>query len=591
MGRVKDFDGTLKLSICKKGKSDEEENYNYKNRVIEDKVCIWVGSTGSGKTVANFTRTNMFKKLGYTCIRLTEKKINPFESLCMMIPVKEKYHLDNLKIQGEEPMAKEELKGLVKVWHPLIIPNVQTKDGRDLHERLFKKRHFPINWFCFPIRMPQPVIMAILMGNADKETVRVCRTIVESLDKNEDLWDMVDKVSTEILSKKYAVFYDQRYMGADIGLVGSKRTIETIANSFYIFSEYYCFQPEDFSMEYEVAGRTEKVRMLDQEGILEILNDNKHIHQLSTAHYSDKRAKYVVILDFLLQMADAIQKGRVNHPIYLSLDEIRNLLPKIGKEMGASFQIELSMLIGELLRELRNAGKGVTSDLFTQEYFRTDSEATASVNTRHWMKCSLEDKKILIRDFEWTKPRIELLDGLQTGEGVIVEELDEYEGTKFLVFMPPFSVPEFDALESFSNEYPEEMASYNDLFKRLVRHRKEIEDKAQKRLTEKQITRQKEAEEKKQGKQEKLKEQIEKKVTAKMQKESRQQTKEQLKEECYKMRKEGYLSNKEPISFSIIAGKLGLSDPTTRAYCYQHALKIKDYEFLRLEGKDFLIKE
>ena len=253
---------------------------------------------------------------------------------------------------------------------------------------------------------------------------------------------MVNNISEAISSKEYSVFYDPRYMGVDVGMVGSKRSIETIANSFYMFGNYYCFQPDNFKLQYKVGENVEEIKILNQEGILEILNDNSHIHQLSTVYYTDKRVKYVVIINFLLQMAEAIGKGGVKHPIYLSFDEIRNILPKIGKEMGASFQIELSMLIGELLRELRNTGKGVTADLFTQEYFKTDSEATASVNTRHWMRCSLEDKKILIRDFEWTKSRIELIDGLQTGECIIIEELEEYEGTKFLVSMPPFAVPE-----------------------------------------------------------------------------------------------------------------------------------------------------
>jgi len=185
IGRVKEVDSTLKLSICKKGKSNSEEYHNFKNRIIENKICLWAGSTGSGKSVANFYRTSMFYNLGYTCIRLTEKKLNPFETLAMMLPVKEEYQLNALKKQKQEGMTHDQLKELVKIWHPFVIPRKKTTEGKELISKLYKKKHFPINWFSFPVRMPEETIMAILMGNADLQAVRVCKTIIENLKEKE----------------------------------------------------------------------------------------------------------------------------------------------------------------------------------------------------------------------------------------------------------------------------------------------------------------------------------------------------------------------------------------------------------------------
>ena len=111
----------------------------------------------------------------------------------------------------------------------------------------------------------------------------------------------------------------------------------------------------------------------------------------------------------------------------------------------------------------------------------------------------------MIRDFEWTRPKIELLDGLQTGELFILEELEEHEGTKYLMSMPPFGIAEedMDVVEEFAKAYPERMINYNDLYNRLILHRKEVENKAKKRMKDKDLVK-KEAVKKKKEQESKL---------------------------------------------------------------------------------------
>lgn len=591
MSRVRDFMGTSKLSICKKGKSEQEEEQNWERKLIENHMILNVGTTGSGKTVLKETRTALFLNNGYTCISMTEKEMNPHENLMMCITPKEEYHLNLLRIQGQEPYSKEKLKGLVKTWHPIFIPNLETEEGQKTYKDVFKKNHFPINWFAFPVRMKEEILMAILSGTADRNTVRISKSVINSLKPHEDLWDMIDKISSEILNKRSDVVYDRNTMGADVGLMGNRGTIETIAGSFSIFDEYYFFQPQDFNLEYDVKGEKKKVLLMNFEGILEILNDNKHIHQLSTAYIEDNRAKYVVILNFLFMMSDAIRRGLVKHPIYLSFDEIMNILPKIGKEEQESFKKILAQTIGKLLRQLRNTGKGVTSDLFTQNYAKTNTEITGSVSRTHLMPLSDDDKKMLIRDFEWTKSRIELLESLQTGECILLQELPNNEGTKFLVAMPPFAVPEefLDPVVEFSKEYPELMENYGGLYKALVNHKKNVNEKVVGRLKNKQMKRIQEEESKKEDKEEVIRQRVEKEVMSKTEKLSKQEEKTKKKQRCYELRRSTNPDTRQQYQFPEIARIVGISDPSARAYCFEYAQIVKDYDFLRKEEKEYLI--
>lgn len=583
--RVREVESTLKLSILKKGKTEQEEKDNWNNKRIQNSVSVIAGTVGSGKTTLNYTKTGIFKDINATCIRVTEKESNPQEVLSMMLPVKEKYHLDALKAQHQEPMTRKELDQLVKIWHPVILPDLNDDEGKDLYNIIYRKKHYPINWFTLPVKIPKEVLIAILRASPNSDTVSVCEEVIKKLKPEEDLWDMIDQVSTKIMSKDYSVHYDPKYMVADVGMIGNKRTVENIATNFLIFNEYYCFQPQGFEIEYDTGVGIKVVKNLTLQTFAdEILNDNKHIHQISMAYYSDERARYALLIDILILIRECLKRNLAKYPIYISLDELYNVLPKISKDKEAIWMLELSKLIAKIFRQFRNSGKGVTVDLFTQDYFKTDTSAISSGSSTLIMRISLEDKKIFIRDLQYNRERMLLIDGLQIGELVILEELEEHEGTKYLAAMPRFRVPEEfeNQLEEFKKEYPERMENYGDLYKKLINHRKEVHKKSKKRMLEKIESRKKEEQKKKEDKEGNIKEGIEKKMREEKTRDEQLESKDKRKEECYNLRKAG-------MPFEKIVIKLGLSNPSVRKYCYSYAVEIEDKEFLEKEGKAYLL--
>ncbi len=588
MARVKQFDSTLKLSICKKGKTEAEERYNYDNKIVGNTICVNSGTTGSGKTVLDFRKTDTFYNINTTNIRVTEKETNPYEVLSMMLPVKQLYHLQALKNQKEEPYTKEVLDGLVKIWHPLVLPDRSDEDGNRIYEKIYKKKNIPINWFSFPIKMPEEVIISILRSDANSDTVAICKDIIKTLKPDESLWEMVDKISNEIQTKQYAVHYDRKYMYTDTGMIGSKRSIENITNNFFLFRDYYCLQPNNFKLEYKLGDENIVVKNLNSISILEMLNDNKHIHQLSLVYYEDDRAKYTVLIYFLILVKSALKSGLVKFPIRISFDELYDLLPKVSKERDSIWRMELSKVISKLLRQLRNSGKGVYVDLFTQDLHKTDTSVISAGGAIQIMKLSIDDKKVFMRDFEWNKSRMDFIDGFKIGETILVDELQEHEGTKYLVAMPRFRVPEDfeDSFEEFSKEYPQRMKSYNDLYKNLIKHRDGIEKKAKSRFKDRQIEKKKLEQKKVAEKENKIKEKIETEIKLKADKEDDLESKDKRKEECYKLKRDN-----PKISFKDISIKVGISTPSAIKYCFHYAIYIEDWEFLKREGKEHLIPD
>jgi hypothetical protein len=534
--------------------NEAQRNENIKNKVIDNQQILFIGGTGSGKTMASESYQNELKNHGYKIIVLTEKPNYEFESAFSMFPIKDdmkhKYHLNILKSMGVEPLSKEECRNLVKLYHP-FTHNLGINSMSGTEEKLLPQMEL----FSFPLKsITENGFSALLVGNADAETVRTCVNIVNDIKDTDSIWDFLLKIHSQIKDKKEGLYnYDPKKM-IPVPTSGTQTTINKISDSFSVFRDHYFIHSKRSSMNLNMVR---------------ILNDQKHISVFSTKWIPEKRLKYFTIIMTLEEIFRAIASNKVKYPLCIVLEEIRILLPSTT---DISYEKILATILYNMLLTVRRIGTTIAT---TQFYARTNKDVRNSFSMKFIGKCSEGDTNKFQEDATFKQAQIDRINSLNVGEFIWWEECLKGEEIIHAWDLPPFSHAEENEnfFDKYKEEYPELLTDYTPLKLEMLNERNVIEEKLKEQWNS-MASKSDNKSYKAQSAVDKERKRADSAINSLKDKE-----KEIILKTCYDMRNIRNEKGKRT-SFRAIAKQHGISSPTAKEYAKKYAMQISDNAYL-----------
>lgn len=530
---IRNVGGTEYLCIYKKGKNAREDNYNIKNSVISNFIIAIIGGTGSGKTVFMNTLSNELNEHGYTVVYVTEKKGDEFSNAVCRFEPTEHYHLALLHQQGEDIITKP-----VKLYHHFSF-NIP-----------FKQKLPPVRWFTSSVRNLNDTKLNAIMPTESEMALDVCEEIAKSLSRQDNMYDYLWKVYLQTRDEiqqqlKYDV-PDELYTPPEA--TAGKVTFKNIKQGLKVFKKDW-FLHEDESP-YQID-------------YVEMLNDNKHWHFLSTKWLSSKKAKLLSIIDFLMGIDEALQSGKVKNNVVINLEELKIL---IGSGDKSAQQGILMDILYDLLSRIRTKAYVIGT---MQSIFDIDYKFRGLFNKLFLGRLNFNDLRTLIKDMGFRVDDQNKLNSLKVGEFVLWESDDEDEkvSDKILINVPTFANAEQGEtfFTKYNKAFPHLRQNNRQFYNRMLKLRSDIEKKSKTRLKEfyeeqKQIKSKKKL--KDSGKTDELKEVI---------KEEKAEKKDILMQQVYDMKTEN-----PDMSFRAIARAVkGISTYNTAKKYYQIMLDKK----------------
>ena len=533
-------------------------NDTFKFDIDPDKgqISLVFGTSGSGKSVFLETTAWKYFKQGYSVIFITEKSKNPFESCFATLPIKNYIHEHQCKFRGMELLQRDFCKDLVKIYHPMFLPD-DSPMYRGVKRQIFSEKSIPFNWFSMSLKMQHKALAVLLGQNFDQKRVTACWNALQHCDDETTIFDFLN-----ILDKMHKGDQERNSIFDELEGSIDKSDLKSIFNSFRPFRQFCFLQPEIAKTNLNIA---------------KIANEHK-FHKISTAFLHNETLKFFVLINILLSFDQALVQGLVKRRVLLVFEELMNVIPKTK---SSTVQEDLANLVISGFREWRNSG--VSTIGTAQNIFDTEQRLRNAVNKKIFFKLSQDDKMRLLRDTGWKREQLEIVHGLQVGEFVWVEELEQEEYVKYKAHMPPFAHAEEgnNFIEMFSKEYPEMLTDNKILLKIWEELRDEQEKNALKSLKEK-IAERKQIETLKE--QQKIniinaEEKINKKLQKEMQQEQKIKTREKISEDVYKLKKIN-----PHLQYSKIALTYKKSSEFVKRAAVDYAVKIADWDFLLQNG-------
>ena len=509
-------------------------------------MMLIVATTGGGKSVAIQSTAYELMQHGYTIIYLTEKERKELENAFWCFPVKEEYQKRIMRMRGIEPLDPEYQKDIVRIYHPITtsIP---------------RKMLPPMQLYSFSVkRLSESAVNVILGGTQDKETVNIALRALNDLSSDDTLWDFVWQVNEKVSGNTNLFSKDPKGMFLPVKTKGDIRSVQSIRDAVSDFRDDYMIHHD--KSQYNIS-------------MIDILNDNTHVHFFTTKYIRKERVKYFSMVQLIQEIDLALASGKVKHPLLLINEEVKVLMPR---SVLTTYQQELINKTVKMLSTWRSAGKGVFIISSTQNFFQINEGFRDSNRDVLLGELSYGDKARLIEIQKIGSMNMELLNGLRIGQFVWWRQMEqEAAGRKISIHPPPFAIAEQD--DSFEKlwhqHYPDRMVSYSEELDRIISMRREIEEKARKRLER---TEEKEIK----AMEEKVKEKEQKKAAAlpspSLVAAEKKVTKAQKIEMCYRLKKE-----KPKMLWREVGLRAGVSEPTAQKYVLIYAKQMRDDELIK----------
>ena len=298
---------------------------------VNNEMILIVAKPGGAKTILSESFAQRFFEEKFTVIIIADPKLENEWSFQQFKP-EDPIHLDNLRRVGKEP------KGM-----PLI------------HYEPFSfgipRHNLPkIKFFTFPIKQLEKTDFGFLFETeSDKEVIRLIQNTKQELNKDEGLYDLVNKIEKAISGRRVdgkkkanpGAFFTKTSEGTTI------KSLSEIVSQLKPFNKDYFLASED--CELNLDWKT-------------LLNDNEHFHCFNTSFLSDEKSRDFVILALLNSIIR--NKGFAKKPICVVIPEIRKICP----QKTESHKKFLAMSIKEAMSEGRSSGVGMSFILDSQTY-------------------------------------------------------------------------------------------------------------------------------------------------------------------------------------------------------------------------------
>ena len=452
---------------------------------------------------------------------------------------------------GVEPMKKEQQQDILKVYHPFTFSIPKTGSMP------------PINFFTLSLKdLSETGINAILSGSSDRETVRICQSFLNKIDKKATLWDFLWTVGKQI-GMEYRIFsYDPEGMGVPVKTKGDVRGVSAIRDAFLTFRNHYTLQPDKYQ---------------NNLNFIDLLNDNEHIHEFTLKWIKEERLRYFYYIEILGRIVQALDSGKIKNPVCLVIEEIKVLLPK---QIETSYQKQLSRILVDILSTIRVKGKGCFVISTTQNYFGTNEDFRSSTSERFLFKLSPEDIQKLIKYHNFKQADIDRINSLETGQFYWWKELVSDVGRMMYIFPPPHKIAEEnspDFFELWKRYYPDKLIKPYDQYRRMELEMMQVEVDAKIRLKEEEEKIRNKEKDKKEAEEKKKAESTSKYQQENAQRELNKKMRLDRKKICYELKMQGK-------KWVEIVKEVGINIRTVQSYAEEYARKKGDANFYRLSG-------
>lgn len=446
--------GEQKLSLIKKGRSQREQKHYIKRGVVDNQVILFCGSTRSGKSVFANAFANELHELPFhkikkgnkyrTVIYITEKEGQELANAFHIFNPDELYHINLLKEQKQSVKTKP-----CKIYHPFTF------------NFPYKKRLPEMKLFGFKLSDTSKSGFSSIIASDSAITIDACIEIRESLSEEDDIYTFLWHLNESIKESKndFSLKPEDMFLPPEIS--GDKRTVKGVKTAFKGFREDYFLHNSKSS------------HLID---FVDLCNDYKNIHHFTTKFISSKKRKVFAIIEILDKINQAIKSGMVNTNLVLVLEELKILTP------SGSLKPEQQEFLNVIYDLLSRIGSQAYVIATAQSFFDINWKARGLFNKIFLGRLSPNDRKILIKDFQFNRTDQIKLNTLQVGEFVLWETQDEESqqlSDKIAVDVPPFCNHEEgeNFFNKFSKTFPDKLVTHTDIYKDIKSMRINAENK------------------------------------------------------------------------------------------------------------------
>lgn len=415
---------------------DVKENTLTNNVEVKEDLprAIILGESGSGKTVLIETVSELYYRLGYKIVKLTDKKDSLEGAWCCFEP-REQYHLNELKYKQDDISYRR-----LPSKYPINIFTPFSYNIKDSKISLRKKMP-PIKFFTFSIKNLSRENLSVML-NLDKnsELIDTALIVLQNLDKNDGLPQFFNKF-TEMTQN---IDGDSKYRGRKIQLRSSLGEEGRLAGDLKDVKNLKTFLKPFHQTDRIIASDSCQYNI----DLIKQLNDQKNIDIYTYAGLSDEKSK-VIALDILMQhIMDALASGKVNVPVLLLVDEITAIMPK--ENSGYLFRIAQNT--GIRLITMRSIGKKGCGFLLAGQSMNATSENITAMGMSVLLgaNLSIKDNGTLLKNYR--RDAIRDVMSLKNGQWHFFGYFDT---TKFKVAMPCHAHKELNEDKDFFTKYAE----------------------------------------------------------------------------------------------------------------------------------------
>jgi len=439
---IRTINNTDKISILSKPRtiSGNIDKYHekdiIKHKTINNEMIMLSGITGSGKTSGTAKIANTLHKNKTTIIVVTEKRGAEFSfaNCCLPKECLPQFHLDWLE-RFKVPVQPID----VKIYHPFTFA-LREKFGK--RGQVYKRKQFPIQYFTISLKKLGDYSMnVILKGTEDRTAFDVCSKVLKKLDDEDDIRIFLKKVydkTKEVGIKQIKINVKENW-GFFVGKDTSVNIWKQILNSFSDFQEHYFLQ------------NSLNPYNLD---IVKMINDQKRYHIISTKYIRDRKLKYLVMINIVEQIVEAMTYGLAKYRICLIFEEAKDYFPSQDQ---TNYEAEFSRQTKRLLSTCRDVrGYGATIIANAQDFFKVSPNFSSCMSKCMIGKSSPFDRRKYMKDYGWGIEKIRMLERLEVGEFIIWEDS---LNKKYLVHIPPHGISEEgkDFMQMYIKHFPDKL--------------------------------------------------------------------------------------------------------------------------------------
>ena len=294
-----------------------------------------MASSGFGKSLFGEGVIEKLYKSGCTVICLSDMK-NKWETCFLGFEPKAKYHLLHLNKQGKKP------EGLpIKIYHPFSF--------------LIPKKQLPkLNLFTIPITsLGENELSFLFETKSESNNIMLVSENLLKLKKNQGVHTLMQNLTDELIAEESmskVIKPKNDELRIPVGQAGNKTNLEEIKSALLPFTRHYMLAPEDCPLNLDMV---------------EVLNDNKHIHCFVTPFMNlkegsnpvpDNKRKYFAIVSVLSRIINTLASSgrKLKHPVAIYWEEINNMFPADAKDYQDLFS---GQVLADLFK-LRGMGRG-----------------------------------------------------------------------------------------------------------------------------------------------------------------------------------------------------------------------------------------